>query len=81
MNALNLIREELTQILTDKGASTGDINADMPLLSGPLEIDSLDLATLVVILEEKTGLTPFADGFVLFHTAGELAILFGDGHD
>ncbi|MEI9903090.1 MAG: hypothetical protein WDN06_03200 [Asticcacaulis sp.] len=33
---------------------------------------------LVVLLEEKTGLTPFAKGFVLFHTAGELAALFGD---
>ena len=69
MTALDLIREELTQILTDKGAAAGDINADTPL------------ATLVVILEEKTGLTPFAEGFVLFHTAGELAALFGDGHD
>jgi len=81
VNSLNFIREELTQILTDKGAATGDITADTPLLNGPFDIDSLDLATLVVILEEKTGLTPFANGFVLFHTAGELATLFGDGHD
>ena len=77
MTALNLIREELTQILTDKGAEAGEINADTPLLNGPYDIDSLDLATLVVTLEEKTGLTPFANGFVLFHTAGELAHLFG----
>ncbi|MDV6331664.1 phosphopantetheine-binding protein [Asticcacaulis sp. 201] len=77
MSALDLIREELTQILTDKGADAGEIAADTPLLNGPLDIDSLDLATLVVVLEEKTGLTPFADGFVLFHTAGELAALFG----
>lgn len=77
MPALDLIREELTQILSDKGAATGEIAADTPLLNGPLDIDSLDLATLVVALEEKTGLTPFADGFVLFHTAGELAALFG----
>ncbi|MEI9905353.1 MAG: hypothetical protein WDN06_16430 [Asticcacaulis sp.] len=48
------------------------------LLNGPFDIDSLDLATLVVVMEEKTGLTPFANGFVLFHTAGELAKLFGD---
>ncbi len=78
MNSLNLIREELTQILTDKGAAaTGDITADTLMLNGPLDIDSLDLATLIVALEEKTGLTPFANGFVLFHTAGELAALFG----
>jgi acyl carrier protein len=77
VTALNLIREELTQILADKGATGGEINADTPLLNGPYDIDSLDLATLVVTLEEKTGLTPFANGFVLFHTAGELAHLFG----
>lgn len=76
MSALDLIRTELTQILTDKGMATGEISADTPLLDGPLDIDSLDLATLVVALEEKTGKTPFAGGFVLFHTAGELAALF-----
>jgi acyl carrier protein len=77
MTALALIQAELTQMLRDKGADTGDITADTPLLNGPFDIDSLDLATLVVTLEEKTGLTPFAGGFVLFHTAGELAALFG----
>lgn len=78
MTALDMIREELRALLEDKGAQTGEINADTPLLNGPYDIDSLDLATLVVALEEKTGLAPFANGFVLFHTAGELATLFGD---
>ena len=78
MTAFELIRQELIQILTDKGAEAGDITPDLVLLNGPLDIDSLDLATLVVTLEEKTGKTPFAQGFVLFHTAGELAQLFGD---
>jgi acyl carrier protein len=78
MSALALIHDELMQILRDKGAATGEINGDTLLLNGPFDIDSLDLATLVVSLEEKTGMTPFANGFVLFHTAGELAKLFGD---
>jgi len=78
VSTLDLIRSEIIQILTDKGAPAGSVEADTPLLSGPLDIDSLDLATLVVTLEEKTGRTPFANGFVLFHTAGELARLFGD---
>ena len=77
MTALALIQTELTQMLREKGADTGEITAGTPLLNGPFDIDSLDLATLVVVLEEKTGLTPFANGFVLFHTAGELAALFG----
>ena len=78
MSSLDLLRDELTAILRDKGATTGAIESDTVLLDGPLDIDSLDLATLVVVMEEKTGLTPFANGFVLFHTAGELAKLFGD---
>jgi acyl carrier protein len=78
MSALALIHDELMQILRDKGAATGEINGDTLLLNGPFDIDSLDLATLVVSLEEKTGMTPFANGFVLFNTVGELAKLFGD---
>lgn len=78
MSALELIRSELTQILTDKGAEVVAVEAETVLLNGPLDIDSLDLATLVVVLEEKTGKQPFRNGFVLFHTAGELAALFGD---
>ncbi len=77
MTAFELIQQELTQILVEKGAVAPVIGHDTVLLNGPLDIDSLDLATLVVLLEEKTGLTPFAQGFVLFHTAGELATLFG----
>ena len=83
MTAFDLIRQELIQILSDKGAPLkdkdgGEITPDLVLLDGPLDIDSLDLATLVVLLEEKTGKAPFSQGFVLFHTAGELAALFGN---
>ena len=77
MTAFELIQQELTQVLIEKGAVAPVIAHDTLLLNGALEIDSLDLATLVVTLEEKTGKTPFAQGFVLFHTAGELAELFG----
>ena len=77
MTAFELIQQELTQILVEKGVVAPVIGHDTVLLNGPLEIDSLDLATLVVTLEEQTGKTPFAQGFVLFHTAGELADLFG----
>lgn len=74
--SFDLVRDELIQILNEKGATVLPIEADTPLLNGPLDIDSLDLATLVVALEEKTGLQPFREGFVLFHTVGELAALF-----
>ena len=77
MTAFELIKAELATILKAKGAALPAIAPDTRLLDGPLDIDSLDLATLVVTLEEKTGLAPFKAGFVLFETAGELARLFG----
>ena len=77
MSAIELVRVELAAILRDKGVPDHAVEDDTPLLNGPLGIDSLDLAMLVVALEEKTGLKPFERGFVLFRTAGELARLFG----
>jgi len=67
---------ELQRILADKGEAPGPISADARLLDGDLGIDSLDLATLVVALEEQTGREPFKAGFRMFTTVGELAALF-----
>lgn len=55
-----------------------DVNQSDVLLDGTLGIDSLDLAVLVVGLEEATGKDPFANGIVHFQTAGELASLYAD---
>lgn len=69
---------ELQRILIDKGEHPGAITADSLLLDGDLAIDSLDLATLVVALEEQTGREPFKAGFRMFTTVGELATLFDE---
>lgn len=69
---------ELQRILADKGEAIGPITPDSRLLDGDLAIDSLDLATLVVALEEQTGREPFKAGFRMFTTVGELAALFDD---
>lgn len=73
---IDTVIAELRRILSDKGAAHGEIGADTVLLDGDLPIDSLDLATLVVALEEQTGREPFKAGFRMFKTVGELAILF-----
>lgn len=39
-------------------------------------LDSLDLAQVVIMLEEKTGKTPFDQGFINFRTIRELAKLY-----
>ncbi|MBA3722583.1 MAG: acyl carrier protein [Parachlamydiaceae bacterium] len=39
-------------------------------------LDSLDLAQVVIMLEEKTGKDPFAKGFINFRTIQDLAALY-----
>lgn len=39
-------------------------------------IDSLDLLEVIVLLEKKTGKTPFRKGFIPFNTIQELADLY-----
>lgn len=73
---IDIVIAELQQILAGKGAPPAEIGADTVLLDGDLPIDSLDLATLVVTLEERTGREPFRAGFRMFKTVGELSILF-----
>jgi acyl carrier protein len=71
---------QITQItnrmLADKGLAEVTIAGDTELLGGEVGIDSLDLATLVRELEEFTGFDPFANGFIDFQTAGQLAKLY-----
>lgn len=79
---LDLIAEEVGRILRDKAESPGGgaesfrITADTVFLGGALPLDSLDLATLIVVLESRTGHDPFRAGFRHFTTAGELAALY-----
>ncbi|AWB07416.1 hypothetical protein A6A40_20495 (plasmid) [Azospirillum humicireducens] len=71
-----LIAEELGRIAADKGEVLPPLTADSRFLDGGLPIDSLDLATLLVVLEQRTGQDPFRDGFRQFTTVGELAALY-----
>ena len=73
---LDLIKVVVDRIATSKGTSAPKILPNTALLGGGLPIDSLDLASLVVELEQATGRDPFKEGFVDFRTAGELAQLY-----
>jgi acyl carrier protein len=73
---LGQISEIVQRILADKGLDARPITADTALLDGTVGIDSLDLAVLVRELEDVAGHDPFADGFIEFQTAGELAKLY-----
>ncbi|MBP2230504.1 hypothetical protein [Azospirillum agricola] len=71
-----LIAEELGRIAADKGEVLPELRADSVFLDGGLPIDSLDLATLLVVLEQRTGRDPFRAGLRHFTTVGELAALY-----
>ncbi|HYH21582.1 MAG TPA: acyl carrier protein [Azospirillum sp.] len=73
---ITMIVEELGRIVAEKGAALPPLAADTAFLGGPLPIDSLDLATLLVVLEQRTGHDPFRAGFRQFTTVGELASLY-----
>lgn len=74
--SLQIIISETEKLLSQKGIQDQPINEDSVFLSSNLDMDSLDLATLIVQLEEIIGLDPFRDGFKEFKTVGELAKLY-----
>lgn len=71
-----MIAEELAHIAADKGETLPPLDPGTVFLGGGLPIDSLDLATLLVVLEQRTGLDPFRAGFRQFTTVEELATLY-----
>jgi acyl carrier protein len=73
---LGSIEKLVANIVKGKGLPVSKIDASTELLGGDVGIDSLDLAMLVRELEEVAGHDPFADGFIEFRTAGELAKLY-----
>ena len=73
---LGHIQRILGDLASAKGDRIGTINESTRLLGGDLPIDSLDLAALVVELEQVTGRDPFQAGFIDFRTVGELSRLY-----
>lgn len=73
---LGRIEKLVVDIVTGKGGKAPKIESGTELLGGGVGMDSLDLAVLVRELEEATGHDPFAEGFIDFRTAGELAKLY-----
>ena len=49
---------------------------DGHLLMGELELDSLDLAVLVVTLDKELGIDPFQDGSATARTLGDVVDVY-----
>lgn len=73
---LDLVTAETVKLLQKKGADATQVTASTRFLGDDVDMDSLDLATLIVELEEVSGKRPFRPGFREFFTVGELASLF-----
>lgn len=75
---LEFVSTEITQIRKSKGLPDIKIIQESVLLGHNLGLDSLDLATLIVTLQENTRHDPFRSGFIMFRTVGELVNLFSN---
>lgn len=65
----------ITKVRTDSGREILELS-DEHQLTGEIELDSLDLAQLVVALEKELGVDPFRDGSATARTLGELVAVY-----
>ena len=65
----------VNKILSDSGRPSCQ-PADQDNLTRDLGLDSLDLAVLIVTLEEHLGVDPFRDGLTAVHTLGDLVDVY-----
>jgi len=71
---VNFIIQRLLQIERDKGVQSSVFGENTSLMNG--SVDSLDLAALVVELQQATNRDPFRNGLVAFDSVGDLAGLY-----
>ena len=70
-----VVARVINRVLTDSGRPARSLQAD-ETLTGTLGLDSLDLAVLVVGLEQALGVDPFRSGARAVQTYGELVALY-----
>jgi acyl carrier protein len=73
---LNLIEDIIANLAQSRGLPRPAVRESMHVLGGELPLDSMDLASVVLELESRTGYDPFKAGFINFRTVGELARLY-----
>lgn len=71
------VERSIHRILQESGRPTQPLSDDDALMAG-IGLDSLDLAVLVVSLEEELGVDPFRDGRGAVRTVGELTAVYDE---
>lgn len=74
-NKLDLTIETIREVLQQNGRKETSLQPETDIL-GETSLDSLDLAQVIILLQEKTGKDPFSKGFINFKTVQELAALY-----
>ena len=70
-----IVIDTIKEVIEQNELQTVELKPDMDILTDS-PLDSLDLAEVIMRLEEKTNMDPFASGFINFRTINELAELY-----
>ncbi len=71
----DIVGQIINRVLTDTGRSSRDFHDD-DTLTGTISLDSLDLAVMVVSLEQSLGVDPFRSGAQPVQAFGQLVALY-----
>lgn len=74
-SAFDIINDNIQRLAKERNFEV-ELTSETNLVGADFPFDSLDLATLVVEMQNRFDKNPFAEGFVNFTTVGELASLF-----
>ncbi|MCA9215554.1 MAG: hypothetical protein KDB27_20960 [Planctomycetales bacterium] len=69
------VADAINKVLTDSGRPAKEFSDD-DTLTGTIELDSLDLAVMVVTLEQSLGVDPFREGAAPVPTFGKIVELY-----
>ena len=73
----DIVCEVINRVLNDSGRSAREFQSDDSLI-GTIGLDSLDLAVMVVGMEQALGVDPFRSGAAPVATFGELVDLYAN---
>lgn len=71
----HLVMETIREVMVENQRPLMDLKPETRILA-ETSLDSLDLAIVVLKMEEKTKKDPFKQGFIFFTTVQELAKLY-----
>lgn len=75
LDVQKVVSDVINRILTDSGREAREFTGDDTFM-GTIGLDSLDLAVMVVGLEQALGVDPFRSGAQAVQTFGELVELY-----